>query len=169
MWAARYLAPLLWLSPFALTPAAWLLGARRFGLLLAPYALSAAVAGWVSYGPLVRGALPVVHPRAVGAEEAQLKEALRARGVRCAKANYWLAYRLTFLFEEDPVVVPFDPELDRYPPYRARCERAERTAELFHPSEPRDAPDPHARALDVAGALYERMEVGGFTALLVTR
>ena len=27
-------------------------------------------------------------------------------------AQYWLAYRLTFLFREDPMVVPLDPRED---------------------------------------------------------
>ena len=66
-----------------------------------------------------------------------LADALRAEGVRYAAAQYWLAYRLTFLFDEDPVVVPLAEADDRYRPYRDGFEAAPVVAYVFHPSEPR--------------------------------
>lgn len=169
MWGARYLAPMIWFAPLALAPAAHLLGRRWFPPALAPYLASAAVAGWLGYGPYVRGPWPVLSPRGAAVEEAALGEALRARGVRHAAAQYWLAYRLTFLWGEDPVVVPLDPREDRYPPYQDAFRRASTVAYLFHPSEPRARPEPVEALLRAQGIPHQRIEVAGFTAILARR
>ncbi|MBN1206316.1 MAG: hypothetical protein JXB05_15475 [Myxococcaceae bacterium] len=169
MWSARYLAPIVWFAPFALAPAALLLRARRFSLALAPYLLSAAVGGWMSYGFYVRGPLPRLDPRGVAREEMEVARVLRERGVTAAAAQYWLSYRLTFLFEENPVVIPLTPGDDRYPPYRVAFDQAPRVALIFHPSEPRAQPAPYEAMLRQQGARYERLEVAGFTVLLLTR
>ena len=110
--SSRYLAAILLVSPFCLAPAAALLGARRFALALAPYLVSAAVAGWVSYRPFTLA----VHPSL--AVDERLGAALRERGIRYAVADYWASYRLTFSWRESPVVVPTNQAEDRYRPYR---------------------------------------------------
>lgn len=169
MWSARYLAPIVWTAPFALAPAAWALGGRWFGGALAVYLLVAAVGGWASYGPYVRGALPVLDPRGQADDEEALASVLRQRGIRHAAAQYWLAYRLTFLFREDPVVVPLAGWEDRYPPYRQAFDAAPVVAFLFHPSEPRAVPEPYEQMLRQSGGRVERLEVKGFTVLIHDR
>jgi hypothetical protein len=86
--------------------------------------------------------------------------------VRYGVAQYWLAYRLSFLFEEDPVIVPLDPHEDRYPPYRAAVVSAPVVAFVFHPSESRARPEPLEALLRSNGTAFERIAAGGFTALV---
>lgn len=169
MWSARYLAPIVWFAPFSIAPAALLLGSRRFMGALAPYLLSATVGGWLSYGLFVDGPLPRLDARGVAREEQQVARVLRQRGVTAAIAQYWLSYRLTFLFEENPVVIPLYPGEDRYHPYRIAFEQAPRVAYIFHPSEPRATPEPHEAMLRQVGLRYERLRVADFTLLIVDR
>jgi len=169
MWSARYLAPIVWFAPFAIAPAALLLRPRRFAVALAPYLLSAAVGGWLSYGLFVDGPLPRLDPRGVAREEQQVAQVLRERGVTAAIAQYWLSYRLTFLFEENPIVIPLHPEEDRYLPYRMAFDRTPRVAYIFHPSEPRASPAPYEAMLRQMGLRYERLQVADFTLLIVDR
>jgi len=169
MWSARYLAPIVWFSPFALAPVALWLRPRRFAWALAPYVITAAVGGWLSYGFYVKGPLPRFDARGVAEEEQEVARVLRERGVTAGAAQYWLSYRLSFLFEENPTVMPLDPGEDRYPPYREAFERAPKVAFIFHPSEPRAQPDPYEGLLRNIHARYERLEVAGFTVLIYTR
>ena len=106
---------------------------------------------------------------AVAREEVVLADALRAEGIRYAAAQYWLAYRLTFLFDEDPVVVPLAGADDRYRPYRDGFETAPVVAYLFHPSEPRAQWETTAAQLDAQGLTYRREQIAGFTVLIVRR
>jgi hypothetical protein len=169
MWSARYLAPIIWFAPFALAPAALLLRTRRFALALAPYVITGAVGGWVSYGPYVDGPLPRRDARGVAEEEREVARVLRERGVTAGAAQFWIAYRLTFLFEENPVLMPINPGEDRYLPYRKAFEEASRVAYIFHPSEGVEQPEPHEARLREQGARYERVKVADYTLLIVTR
>lgn len=164
--STRYIAPVVWFAPFLFAPAAAALGARRFGVALAPYVVATAVGGWLAFGSYVDGPLPVRDPRGTAEDEAELAGVLRDRGVTHAAAQYWLSYRLTFLFEEDPVVVPFDVPGNRYPPYLAAYQQAPVVADIFHPSEPRAEAAPREAELRAAGEPYERLEVRGFTVLI---
>ncbi len=167
--SARYLAPIVWLAPFTLAPAAYTLGTRAFTVAIAPFVLAVGVGGWIAFAPHVAGPLPVRDPRGVAVDEAALADALRAEGVRYATAQYWLAYRLTFLFTEDPVVVPLDEREDRYRPYRDGFAAAPVVAYVFHPSEPRATPGPVEDQLRGAGTPYRRADVNGFAVLIVRR
>jgi Dolichyl-phosphate-mannose-protein mannosyltransferase len=169
MWSSRYLAPIFWLSPFTLAPLAWRLQARRLVLLHLPYWTTALLGGWLSYGLFVDGPRIRVDARTVASDERILQSELVKAGVHEAKADYWLAYRLTFLFDEDPLVVPVDPGGDRYPPYQRRVEAAPVYALLFHPSEPRSLPETYEAELRASGQAYERRDVAGFTVLLIHR
>jgi len=169
LWASRYLAPIVWAAPFALVPAARLLGGRRFLLALAPYALATIVGSWLSFGPYVQGLRPVHDARGAATEEAALGAALRARGVQYGAAQYWLAYRLTFLWQETPIIVPTDPGSDRYAPYRQGYEAAPVVAYIFTTDALRGASEPCEGWLRGAGARYERVAVPGFVALLWRR
>jgi hypothetical protein len=169
VFSARYLAPIVWFAPFTLAPAAHALRPRRFAIALAPFLVAVGIGGWLAYGPYVHGPLPVRDARGAAQEEAALAVALRLHGVRYAAAHYWLSYRLSFLFEEDPVVVPLDEPADRYRPYRTAFEAAPMVAYIFHPSEPRAEPAPIEGRLREAGERYERVEVAGFTVLVQHR
>jgi len=98
-----------------------------------------------------------------------LADALRAQGIHYAAAQYWLAYRLTFLFDEDPVVVPLAGADDRYRPYRDGFDTAPVVAYVFHPSEPRATWQTTAAELDGQGVAYRREEIAGFMVLIVPR
>jgi hypothetical protein len=168
MWSVRYLAPLMWTIPFALAPIATLLRPRGFAVLIAPFLVSAAVGGWLSWGNFVKGPLPVLHPRGSAAEEAQVIDALEKRGVTAAAAQYWLAYRFTLLSREKLPTVPLDGG-DRYGLYRTQFNAARKVALIFHPSEPRAQPQPHEAMLRAQGARFETLRIADFTVFVVDR
>jgi hypothetical protein len=167
MWSSRYLAPIFWASPLSLAPLAHAAGSRMLAVIQAPYWLTALVGGWLSYGIYVAGPLPRLHPRAAGVEEQALAAELRRSGIHHAEAQYWLAYRLTFLWHEDPVVVPIEPTEDRYPAYRRATAAAPVRALIFHPSVPLARAEPYVAALEAKGERFERREIAGFTVLVV--
>lgn len=170
MWSTRYLGPIILVMPFALSPVAWLLRSGRFALVSAPYLLTSAVNGWLSYGiNCVDGFLPIRSARGTASEEQQVAQLLREHKVAFAAAQYWLSYRLTFLFREDPIVVPLAPGEDRYPPYRRGFNTARDVAYVFHPSEPRARPQDVEAQLVRAGEPYERYSIADFTVLIEHR
>jgi hypothetical protein len=170
MWSTRYLAPVILAMPFALAPVARRLGAKRMLLWCAPYLVAAAANGWLSYGinyldvwKLARTA------RGTARDEMQVAQLLRSRGVDHAAAQYWLAYRLTFLFQEHPIVVPLYEGQDRYPPYRNGFNQAREVAYIFHPSEPRASPVDQENGLRTRRANFEKHAVAGFTVFIEHR
>ena len=166
MWAMRYLAPLTWMFPFALAPMASRMKVRTLALFLVPYLASTLVSGWISYGHWVRGAAIVQTARGKGDDERWLGEALRLRGIHQASAQYWLSYRLTFLWQEDPVVVPLGGG-DRYAPYRQRFDAAESVAYIFHPSEPRAKAADFEQGLKDRKVPFDQEIIAGFTVVTV--
>jgi hypothetical protein len=167
-WGARYLAPIIWGAPLALAPVAYLLRPRRFAAVLAPYLIAAAVAGWLGFGPYVRGPLPVRAPPTSSLDEARVRAFLRERAISYAAAEYWLAYRLTFLWEEQPIVRPLMPvDGDRYQPYQRGFDAASDVALIFHPYAPHAPAGAYARQLDFYGPLYERFQIGEFTVFVL--
>jgi hypothetical protein len=168
-WSARYLAPMLWLSPFALAAAAGLFNARGLAVLLAPWLVGATAAAWVTWGPFVDGPLPVFTDRGRAADERVLRDALRARGVRAAAADYWLAYRLSLLFELEPKVVPLSAGQDRIPEHRAIFDSAPEVALVFHPSEQRSMPQPWLDQLVGQGGTVTAENIAGFTVIFWKR
>ena len=166
-WSVRYLGPIVWSAPLALAPAAWRLGARRLGAALAPYLVAAAVNGWLGYGPYVRGPWPVWDARGVAADEDRLGAELARLGVRHATADYWLAYRLSFLLHERLIVTPLAATDVRYGPYAQAFGSAPVVAYLFHPATPVNPSADYEADLRGAGVPLERREVAGFTVLLL--
>lgn len=169
MWSARYLAPIVWTAPFMLAPLGWWMRARGLAVYLTPYLASVAVAGWLSFGPYVDGLVPRLTARGQADEERQLATALRERGVQHGAAQFWLAYRLSYLWDENPSLVPLNPGEDRHLPFRHAYEAAPVVAWVFHPSEPRARPGPYEAQLRARGMQYEKIEVAGFTALIVRK
>jgi len=164
----RYLAMLTLMTPFAVAPAAAALGTRRFAIAFAPHLLASAIAGWVGYGPFVRGVWPVVETPELRDDVAFLN-LLRERGITYAEADYWAAYRLTLLSKESIVVVPTNAVEDRYAPYRRAFERAPVFAYLFDPARSRENFAEIERTLVATNARVDGYRVGHLTALLVTR
>ncbi|MBX5484245.1 MAG: glycosyltransferase family 39 protein [Myxococcaceae bacterium] len=168
VWSARYLAPIVWMAPFALAPMAYRLTGRGAAVWLGPYLLTAAVGGWVSYAGSVDGFWPRLDPRGQAIDERELGAILRSKGVRAGMADYWLAYRLTYLWDEVPVLAPFTG-WERYWPYREAASRADPYVLVFHPMEPFSRPEPFEQALRERQVPYDKVVVGDFTALIVRR
>ena len=138
LFSSRYLAALVLASPFALAPLAYLLGARTLFLGLVPYLAGAGLAGWLGYGDEVRGPRIVALPGGGAQDEEVLEEMLVARGIHEAIADYWVSYRLTFLYGEAVKVVPLHAKEDRYAPYRAAYAEATKVAYIFDPQRSRE-------------------------------
>ncbi len=171
LFSARYLSAIPLLAPFAFAPLVAQLGARRFALAFAPSAAACAIAGWVGYGPYLRAA------PSDPSDETLLAEALAGRGVHLAMADYWAAYRVTFLTREALIVVPSNPAEDRYPPYRAAFEAEPTVAYIYDPERSREAPGAFEAAFEATGeasrgsfeAAFETLRAGRFTAFVLKR
>jgi hypothetical protein len=130
--SARYLVAMVLMAPLALAPVVHLVGRRAFAAMLAPYLLSIGVAGWLGYGDNVDGfRIRLANGRA--RDETELATALHERGLHYGLADYWVAYRLTFLMHEDPIIVPWHAKLDRYPPYRRAADAEPTVAYVYDP------------------------------------
>ena len=70
--------------------------------------------------------------RELGLDESdrQVSACLIDHGIRDAIADYWIAYRFTFLAHEQVIVVPDNDLADRYAPYRARVMAAPARARI---------------------------------------
>ena len=161
LWTTRYLGPLIWSLPFSLAALASTVRPRRLLALLAPYLVVAAVAGWLSYGS---GAPSNFDSRRARQAEVELGDFLRQRGYTHGYAPYWLAYRLTFLWTENPLVAPLDS--DRYQPYSKAVEDARKKAFIFDPNEHRDLADRNLAYVRRQSGRVEVVTVGGFTVIL---
>ena len=78
--SARYLAPIIWLAPFTLAPAAHALGPRWFAVAIAPFVVAVGVGGWYAYAPYVHDACRCAIRAGSAHEEAVLADALPAEG-----------------------------------------------------------------------------------------
>jgi hypothetical protein len=164
----RYLAVLTLMTPFAVAPAAQVLGKRRLGLVLGPHLLASAIAGWVGYGPFVHGVVPVAETPELR-DDYTLRDLLRARHVRYAKADYWTSYRLTYLFREEIVVVPTNPAEDRHAAYRTAFEAEPVFAYVHDPGRSREDVTSAERELVAANAEVERLTAGALAVFIVRR
>ncbi len=167
----RYLASIPLMLPLALTSLLAAFGTRRLALLLAPVLIAAGVSGWVSFGPDVDG--PFIARRAPGpTDEARVQAYLAERGVGYAMADYWTAYRVSFVTQERLIVVPRHASQDRYAPHRRAFEGERRVAYLVDPLRTGERPEAVAQELAdglLGKARVERASVGRFTVLLVER
>lgn len=157
VWSVRYLAPLLWLSPLWLAPATQWLTRRGLWVVIAPYLISTAIGGWLSWPK---------HPAQSDTRNEQaLLQQLKADGVQAVAAEYWLAYRLTFLWREELIAMPLDSADDRHRAYRQQFDAAAKKALVFHPFEARAHPEDYAARLTQEGIAFTRQQVGGFTVI----
>ena len=107
--------------------------------------------------------------RAIAREEASLGRWLWQQGIKYGVADYWMAYRLSFLFAEAPIVVPLNEGQDRYPPYRRAFRQQRHVAYIFHPSRPAATAKDWEPRLKKTCAQMQRSEIDGFTVLLCDR
>lgn len=164
---SRLLLPVVLTLPLTLAPLAFLSAtAPRLGLILSPYLLTAAIGGWLSYGVMVDGPLPRRTAQGAMSEEYALATLLRERGVKYAAANYWAAYRLTFILGENPIVVAENSE-DRYPRWRREFDEASRVAYLIHPDRPELKLEDVEAQLIERKSKYEKLTVQRYTVLVV--
>ncbi|MBX3186387.1 MAG: hypothetical protein KF819_05195 [Labilithrix sp.] len=164
----RYLAVLTLLTPFAVTPAAWILGRRRFLLAFAPHLIASAIGGWVGYGPFVRGLVPVKETPELRDDYALLSM-LQQRSILYATADYWASYRLTFLFRERVVVVPTNEAEDRRAGYRRGLEAQPIYAYVYDPGRSREDFASIEPALAAESESVEKLSAGRLTVFVVTR
>jgi hypothetical protein len=170
LFSSRYLAALVLASPFALAPLASRLRTEWLALLLAPYLVAAGTAGWLGYGEDVNGLRIVTLPGNGAADERALEAMLRTRGVRVAVADYWVSYRLTFLYDEAIAVVPIHGREDRYAPYRRAYALETKSAYVFDPMRSReDLATMQGEAFSGAapwGRAVETLHAGALTAIV---
>jgi hypothetical protein len=164
----RYLAMLTLMLPFAAAPIAFELGTKRFAILIAPHLIASAICGWVGYGPFVHGPIPVLETPELH-DDYMLYDLLRSKGITYAEADYWASYRLTLLFGERIIVVPTNPNEDRYAPYRRAFEKEATFAYVFDPNRSREDLADVERELTQSNANVETLSAGKHTVLLVTR
>jgi hypothetical protein len=101
----------------------------------------------------------------VAVEERALQNELRTLGIHAAAADYWLSYRLSLLFNEDPVLANIDG-WERMPAYRAAFDRAPLRALVFHPSIPQTPASRYEARLRSRGIRFEELKVADFTVLI---
>ena len=164
----RYLAVLTLVLPFAALPAARMLRFVRFSGVLGLHLAAAAICGWLGYGPFVHGIVPVVELPEIKDDYA-LFDAMKARGVTYAEADYWASYRLTLLSREELIVVPTNPREDRYAPHRRAFEAAPMFAYVFDRGRSREDVVLAERQLVADNARVEKAELGTLTVFVVTR
>jgi hypothetical protein len=167
IWGTRYLAPLIWMAPFALAPLARLIARQKLALVLAPYLVLAMISGWISYGDYVDGPWPVHDARGLVPQTRNLSSYLRQNSIRYAAAEYWLCYRLAFLLRERPVIVPLYGD-DRHPPYTEGFRNESKVAYIFHPST-NAQPDPVLASLRTRGGQITVNQIDGYTVIIHER
>lgn len=164
-YSSRYLVAIVLVVPFVFAPAVYRARPLAGACLLAPLVASFAVSGWLGYEPCVRG-LRIVDAH-WSQDELALKRELLLRQVRYAEADYWAAYRLTFMFQEAVKVVPIHPEQDRYSPYRDGFATAVKYAYIYdHRRSDESAETLRAHA---SADPLERFSVGNFDVYLQRR
>ncbi len=170
LFSSRYLAAIVLISPFALAPAAARLGGRALLLVLAPFLVGAGVTGWVGFGDEVDGLRVVALPGGGSRDELTLEATLLSRGVTTAIADYWVAYRLTFLYDEAVAVVPIHANEDRHAPYREALRAASRAAYIFDPQRSREQIDAMEREAfggsHPGGVPVDRVHAGALRAVV---
>jgi hypothetical protein len=126
---------------------------------------SFAVSGWLGYEPLVKG-IKIIDA-GLDVNEAQLLRELKRRHIAYAMADYWAAYRLTFMFKEQVVVVPMHESQDRYAPYRLAFGQADNFAYIYdHRRSEESEQTVHSF---VTYGQVERFTIGGFDVYRISR
>jgi len=167
--ANRYLLPLVWALPFLLLPFVERTPLKRAATYFTPYFVVVFLTTQLNYGPAVsRLLIPTPTPFGTAAPEKELKKFLLAEEVRHGYATYWPSYRMTYLFNELPLIVPVDARSNRYQPYWQTVEKAPRYALIFTDKEQNYVKDSEER-LKSENKKYKPFSVAGFTGFIVDR
>jgi len=132
--SVRYLTPFVFGIPFALMPAFWKVRTRTVFISLTPFLFGIGVGGWHQYGPLVQGIRPVRDPGSWVATANEMGEWIRGQKVRYGWSEYWVSYQLTFLYQENPTIIPEDV-FNRYPTYSERADHETTLVQVFTPKD----------------------------------
>lgn len=124
----RYLVPMFGLAALSAAAGLQVVATRtRLGaavlLMMCLGGFAAGQARW--YGRLV-----------ADDSDRQIVACLEAQGVSAGIADYWIAYRMTFLSDERIIVVPDERGFDRYARYRAIVAAAPEVARIVRVSSP---------------------------------
>ena len=88
-------------------------------------------------------------------------------------ADYWTAYRLTFLHDEELIVIPLHESQDRYQPYRRAFAAAPEVAYVYDPWRSDEDFEWHEARIRRGESEWEpraeRLQVGRFSLLILTR
>ncbi len=164
-YASRYLVSLILVAPFLFAVLAHIVSARLLFALMVPMLASFAVSGWLGYEPFVKGIRIV--DAGLDADESRLLSELKRRNIAYALADYWAAYRLSFMFKEQVVVVPLHESQDRYAAYRQDFGRARNYAYIY--DHRRSEESQQTVESRVANGLEEKFSVGGFDVYRISR
>jgi hypothetical protein len=165
----RYLAAIALVMPFVATPLALRLEPKRFFPLYAPFVATSALCGWLTFTPYVNGAFPARDPSATGEPENALAAQLAERGVSHAIADYWVAYRTTFVTREGLVVVPLHASQDRRGSYRNDFESAEKFAYVFDSTRSGEDEAATAQEYEKTYETVDRVGAGNLRAIIFAR
>jgi hypothetical protein len=168
LWSSRYLSPVVLALPL-LAPAAllWAWPTRW-------RAPAVGAAAWVMLFFFAEGrqnfAQELSEPRAAGASATPGDDTLHAefsrQGVDAVLAEYWTAYRLSFLWQEQPIAV--DADGSRRKQYLEALRKARRSAILFGREPFPEAPiEDWEAALTTRGVAHRRGTVGGHRFLVL--
>ncbi len=164
-YSSRYLVSLVLVAPFLFAVTAHLVRKAVLLAIMLPMLASFAVSGWLGYEPFVKGIRIV--DAGLEVNEARLLRELKRQHIAYAMADYWAAYRLTFMFKEEVIVVPVHESQDRYAPYRRAFLRADDIAQIYD----HRRSDESLRAVRkrAANGLVEQFTIGGFDVYRVSR
>lgn len=165
--SARYLVGLFFGLPFALAPVIYRIRFSQAVALLMPYLLVTAFVGWRQQSYFLEDSFRVRRDPEAWVERAKkMGKWMKSNGVLHGYADYWTSYRLSFLFDESPIIVPRCFWSDRYPLYRESVSKAPVVAEVFLPSDKPEMARNCEEELKRAGILLDKWQDVEFIALL---
>lgn len=167
--SVRYLPPIVFAAPFAFIPFTQKKPdflRKSFFIFLGIYLIFIGLGGWRQATPWVMGIRPIRDPSDWVSTANEMARWLKERGIHDGFSDYWKAYTLSFLFEEDPLIVPRNSP-DRYAPYRTRVLKANLVAEIFTPSDSPDEALKFEGTLKPPSKILDRWTQNGFTAFII--
>jgi hypothetical protein len=170
--AMRYLAAITLFAPFALAPLT-----ERIGRWMLPplgYTLaSTALSGYLSFGEYLKlpGQLGALEPvgQVTKRDDEDLLEWLRGQSVSAAMADYWAAYRLTFLSGEGITFAPKNASEDRRANYRVALTQSGRIAYVYDARRSFEGLDGAGREARALGRIVRTDHIGAYTVFLIAR
>lgn len=168
VWSSRYLAPVYWLLPFAIAVVAEQVRFSTAAVVIGLFAVSTAHSRVRALPDHFANGLPQLAPTSWSGEIEPLRTVLREQRVEALLGQYWMAYRLGFLLNDEWPVSAWAAD-DRYPAYRAAWRAAKVRAYVFHPDETRLTAQAVRARMKQTNVPFEEMKVGRFTLLIERR